>query len=182
LCVNKGGNGDSLSRQLARILDEHGPAAATLLLRLTLRRDVVEELMQELFIKLSSSPDKAWQTQNPAAYVRRAAINLAMDWRRRRVRQIERESLIEADSLVTQQPLVGQELESQEEISQILDAAGSLSELAQQAFILHFVQQESYERVGQILGKTTHQARALCHASVSQIRDTLAHRERQATP
>ena len=55
------------------------------MLRLTLRRDVAEDLMQELFLKLSNSNglDRANQ---PAAYAYRSAINLAFDWRRKNKR------------------------------------------------------------------------------------------------
>ena len=73
-----------MSSEAWKILQEHGPAAYALLVRLTLRRDVAEELLQDLFVKLGAGGNGA---ALPGAYVRRAAVNLAMDWRRRRRRE-----------------------------------------------------------------------------------------------
>lgn len=51
-------------------------------MRLTLRRDVAAELLQELFVRLGTSEIE--NARDPTAYAWRAAINLAMEWRRRR--------------------------------------------------------------------------------------------------
>lgn len=67
--------------QLLELLDQSGASLLALLTRLTLRQDVAEELMQDLFLRLSSAKDQGgidcWY-----AYARRTAINLAFDWRR----------------------------------------------------------------------------------------------------
>jgi len=73
--------------QLLELLDQSGASLLALLTRLTLRQDVAEELMQDLFLRLSSAKDQGgidcWY-----AYARRTAINLAFDWRRRqKIRQ-----------------------------------------------------------------------------------------------
>lgn len=68
--------------ELLELLDRSGAGLHALLTRLTLRPDVAEELMQELFLKLSAAKDQGgidcWH-----AYARRTAINLAFDWRHR---------------------------------------------------------------------------------------------------
>ena len=53
----------------------------------------------------------------------------------------------------------------------------SLPELARQAFVLRYVQDESYEAVGVALGRTAHQARGLCHSAVVEIRRRLGVRQ-----
>lgn len=60
-----------------------------LLARLTLREDVAEDLLQELAMKLASSIGFS-QAHQPVAYAKRAAVNLAIDWRRRRAREAAR--------------------------------------------------------------------------------------------
>jgi DNA-directed RNA polymerase specialized sigma24 family protein len=74
-----------LDEQLARLLEfleNSGPGLHAMLTRLTLREEVAEDLMQELFIRLSKS--KAFEkARNRQAYARRCAINLAFDWRQR---------------------------------------------------------------------------------------------------
>lgn len=69
----------SRQEELLEFLDRSGAELYTLLTRLTLRQDIAEELMQELFIKLSRSRGPAKVTKWDA-YARRAAINLAFDW------------------------------------------------------------------------------------------------------
>jgi DNA-directed RNA polymerase specialized sigma24 family protein len=67
--------------ELLDLLDKFGAGLHALLTRLTLREDVAEELLQDLFIKLQGAKDQGridcWY-----AYARRTAINLAFDWRR----------------------------------------------------------------------------------------------------
>ncbi len=67
--------------------------------------------------------------------------------------------------------------EETEDIARILDAAEDLSDSVRDAFILRYVQDEPYDRIAEILGKTAHQVRALCHAGVKQLRERLAEKE-----
>jgi RNA polymerase sigma factor (sigma-70 family) len=151
-----------------KILQEHGQAVHALLLRLTLRRDVAEDLLHDLFIKLAS---RIARVDDPAAYMCRAAINLAMDWRRK---QKKRPPTIFASG---EQRELGVSLEQAEEIDRILLAAENLSDLERQVFVLRFVLQESHERIGQMLQKTSHQSRGLCDAVAKHIRKELAERQ-----
>ena len=68
-------------KELLELLDRSGASLYALLTRLTLRGDVAEELMQELFIKLTKT-SKLNSVKNWSDYAHRAAINLAFDWRR----------------------------------------------------------------------------------------------------
>ena len=149
------------------ILSEHGPAAHALLLRLTLRADVADDLLHDLFVRLHR---RVGRTENPAGYVHRTAVNLAMDWRAKRRPTVDLSttdpSASDPDPLVTAGNV--------DEIRRILDvAAASLSELERQAFALRFVQQLSFEEVGTLIGRTPHRARGLCHAAVRRIRRKL---------
>ena len=82
---------------LLELLDRAGPSLHVLLTRLTLRQDVAEELMQELFIRLHNSRSFI-RTAKPSAYAFRTAVNLAMDWRRRKKKtQSLDEHLLPAD-------------------------------------------------------------------------------------
>jgi RNA polymerase sigma factor (sigma-70 family) len=153
-----------------KVLQEHALAAHALLLRLTLRRDVAEDLLHDLFVKLAR---RIACVQDPAAYMCRAAINLAMDWRRRETKRPL------AAFPPREQRGPGVLLEQAEEIDGILDAAESLSDLERQVFVLRFVMHESHERIGQVLQRTAHQSRGLCDAVAKHIRKELG--ERQAT-
>jgi RNA polymerase sigma factor (sigma-70 family) len=148
-------------------LQQNASKIYALLLRITLRRDVADDLLHDLFIKLAG---RIAHVDDPAAYMARTAINLAMDWRRRDRRPPSDASPQEP----TAPPQAEQVLENAEEIERILQAAQSLSKLEQQVFVLRFVQQESHEQVAQVVQRTPHQVRGLCDAVVKHIRRQLS--------
>ena len=152
---------------LLELLDASGGRLHALLTRLTLREDVAEDLMQELFMKLVRSKGFA-KAANKAAYARRAAMNLTFDWRRSRKRNPSPAAMTVEPVASNPSPL--NRLIRDEQLVQILDATGWLSELCRDAFVLRHIQQEPYETIADQLGRTPHQVRALCHKTVEQIR------------
>jgi len=155
--------------ELLELLEKSGAGLYALLTRLTLREDVAEELMQELFLKLNTARDQGgidcWQ-----AYARRAAINLAFDWRRRQKirRTCSLDGVLERAS-EDRAPL--SRLIESEELEHVLAAIGRLHGASREAFILRYLQQDSYEDIAGQLGKTVHQVRALCFRALSTLRN-----------
>lgn len=160
----------SRRRELLEVLDKSGPSLYALLTRLTLREDIAEELMQELFIKLSSARNSA-AIESWSAYAHRAAVNLAFDWRRRQKRvPLSLEQVGERAS-PDSSPL--RKLIQSEEIEQTLDAIGRLKKEPRQALVLRYIQQQSYEHIAEQLGRTPHQVRALCSKALNRLRAIL---------
>ncbi len=100
-----------------------------LLWRLTSRVDVAEDLLQELTVKLAAS-DTFAKADLPLAFARRSATNLALDWRRARVR---REALLDGyaaacppEPTPADAALAG--MIAQEDLARVLDALASLRE------------------------------------------------------
>ena len=158
--------------KLLELLDTHSRTLHSLLLRLTLRHDIAEDLMQELFIKLSDSQafDKA---ANHLAYACRTAINLAFDWRRK-----NRPALCpptQSDYLGSHENSPLSKLIQSEQIQQILNAMEKLKTTSRQICVLHYIQQESYQDIARQLGKTPHQTRALCAKALTKLRKLLDH-------
>ena len=157
-------------KQLLELLDRSGAKLHTLLTRLTLREDVAEDLMQELFIKISDVATSK-KISNWDSYAYRTAVNLAFDWRRKN-KQIS--VLLEA---VTEppsddcSPLSG--LIRNEAIQEVLSTVGRLNGTAREAFVMRYIQQESYEFIASQLDKTPHQVRALCSKVMNYLRDVL---------
>lgn len=156
---------------LLGLLEREGYSLHAMLFRLTLRQDVAEDLMQELFLKLRLAPGFA-AAQDQGAYVRRAAFNLAMDWRRARRPGVSLDQMV--GELIDHSASPLKRLVQAEQWDRILDAACQLTELCRDAFLLRFVEQESYELIAAQLGKTPHQVRALCHKAVEQFRSEMA--------
>jgi RNA polymerase sigma-70 factor (ECF subfamily) len=156
-------------KQLLELLDRSGAKLHTLLTRLTLSEDVAEELMQELFVRLS---DVATQRtiSNWDAYAYRAAVNLAFDWRRNKQTFVPMEGVSEP---VSEDCLPLDGLIRNEAVQQILSAIGQFNGAAREAFVMRYIQQESYESIAGRLNKTPHQVRALCSRVINDLRDML---------
>ena len=168
----------SRQKELLELLDTSGAELFALLTRLTLREDIAEELMQELFIKLQSSRglDRA---ANPRAYARRAAINLAFDWRRNHRRSVQRLEKIRRRASNDDSPLAI--MIHSEELRETLDALGRLKKASREALVMRYIQQESYESIAEQMGKTSHQVRAMCSRAVHHLRQILGSNHRQFT-
>ena len=164
-------------KELLELLDRSGAELYALLTRLTLREDVAEELMQDLFIKLKNSKSTA-KIANPGAYARRAAINLAFDWRRSRRRKVVRLSQITEPIADSASPLGT--LINSEELQETLNAIGRLKKASREVLIMRYIQQESYDDIARQMGKTSHQVRAICSRSIGRLRDMLGANHRQS--
>ena len=161
---------ENRQRQLLELLDTSGATLYALLTKLTLREDVAEELMQDLFVKLSDTRglDKI---HNWGAYAHRAAINLAFDWRRRQKRALLSLQNVGEPASSDSSPLG--ELIHAEELQETLNAICQLRKASRQALVMRYIQQESYECIAEQLGKTPHQVRALCSKALDHLRHIL---------
>lgn len=155
------------SSGLLSILDVYGAELYALLTRVTLRSDVAEDLLQELFLKLRDSAGLA-RARNARAYVFTAAIHLAFDWRRTRkpLASLDREPAAPGS------PVLERMIQA-EEFEQVLDALDQLSDLGRQVVVLRYLQHHEYRQIAQELGKTEHQVRALCSKAISQLQTIL---------
>jgi RNA polymerase sigma-70 factor (ECF subfamily) len=142
------------------LLAERGARLYGLLYRLTLRTDVAEDLLQELFLKLNDSP--AWrQCRDPAAYATRAAVHLAYDWHRVQKRTPNHQALPQETMAETASPL--STMIQRDDIQALLDAMAQLPETIHECLVLRHLENESYEDIARRFDRTAHQIRALCH-------------------
>ncbi len=161
---------DDERNRLLILLETAGTRLHGLLVRLTLREDVAEDLMQDLFLKLSQA--KGFQrADDPIAYAHRAAIHLAFDWRRSRARNRPADAFLTDPAADAPTPLNC--LIQREEYELVLGSLDKLSELGRDVLLLRYLEQESYEAIGRQLGKTPHQVRALCHKAIVRLRSLL---------
>jgi RNA polymerase sigma-70 factor, ECF subfamily len=158
---------DPQARDILDLLAREGPRLHALLVRLTLRQDVAEELMQDLFLKLYHARGYAEAT-NRGGYAWQAAVHLAFDWRRSRNRRRDAEPLPAEPAVEPSSPLEG--LVAAEEAEQILTAARELPETMRYVFVMHWIQEQPYETIAADLGKTVHQVRGLSHKAMSRVR------------
>jgi len=162
-------------KELLELLDRSGAELYTLLTRLTLREDVAEELMQELFIKLSNSRALA-RAANRDAYVRRTAINLAFDWHRAARRAALGLDRVDRQAQSDDSPLA--KLIQSEELRETLDAIGRLKKTSREALVMRYIQQQSYDHIAEQMGRTSHQVRAMCSRALSHLRNLIGSNRR----
>jgi RNA polymerase sigma factor (sigma-70 family) len=170
LCTSLGGFLQKRHKELLELLDKSGASLYKLLTRLTLREDIAEELMQELFIKLSNSRGFR-KCISRDAYARKTAINLAFDWRRKFRHKLRLPSKIYEP--VSNDSSALSKLIQTEELEEILDAIGQLNRTWRQALVMRYIQQLSYDDIAGQMEKTPHHARALCSKALNRLRDIL---------
>jgi RNA polymerase sigma-70 factor (ECF subfamily) len=159
------------TERVLAVLQDSGQKLHALLLRLTLRADVAEDLLQELFLKLNQSAGFAGATDR-TAYAFRAAIHLAFDWRRGRKPGVVGLEQIEQVEECAASPL--QNLVARERMERVLDVVGRLRGIQRDAVVMHYIEQESFQSIAEQLNKTPHQVRGLCHKGIRQLRNRLA--------
>ena len=164
-------------RELDRLLTSHGPSLHALLTRLTLRPDVAEDLMQDLFLQLARS-NGFDQATDRVAYAFRCAINLAMAWRRQR-RSRPAIAAIVVEPPDTHKTTLGGIIDA-EQLNRTLDALDLLSEESRQIVVLRFIQDQPYETIARQIGRTAHTTRALCHKAIRRLRAVLNEKESEA--
>ncbi len=157
-------------QRLLNLLESDGRRIHVLLTRLTLCENTAEDLMQELFIRLSKS-ESFDQANDQTAYAIRAATNLAFEWRRKQRRTIRSQSL--TDEPIARNTSPADMLEREEQHARVLQALDKMSDLSRQVIVLHRLDGESYDAIASQLGKTPHQVRAICSKAISQLRDLL---------
>jgi RNA polymerase sigma factor (sigma-70 family) len=156
-------------RKILQLLDTSGPSLHRLLGRLTQRQDVVGDLLQELCLRLwnSKSFDKAL---NPSAYAYRAALNLAFEWRRQQQTSCQP---LDQNCRATNDSSALEKIIQAEEIEQVLDAASKLNHLARDVVVMHYIEQDSYEKIADWLGKKPQHIRSVCAKAIAQLRVSL---------
>ena len=158
-------------RKILQLLDMSGARLHRLIAKLTLREDVVGDLLQELFIRLCNSKafDKA---KDPFAYAYRVAINLAFEWRRQQ--KTTYQPLNENCVATKGGSSALEQMIYEEELEQILNAVSKLTDLGRDVVVMRYIEQDSFEEIGQRLGKKPQYMRALCSKATARLRELLA--------
>ena len=155
---------------LLRLLDEYGVRLHALLAKITLRCDVAEELLQELFLKLHNAEGLA-QSPRPEQYLFRSAIILALDWRNRERREVHGKPLNGREAGSYHSPI--EQLVRREELGKVMLAVKHLPPADRELVVLRFLHGNSYEELADQLGSTPHRVRALCSKAVGRLRKEL---------
>jgi len=157
-------------QELLDLLETVGPRVHVLLTNLTGRVDAAEDLLQELFLKLSRS--NGFKTApNQEAYLLRSAIHIAFDWRKQNRKLI---SLEDFKTEITQpgiSPADG--LIQAEMVGKVLQALEMLSDNDRELICMRFLEEMSNETLAAHLGVSAHQVRSKCSKAMDRLRRIL---------
>jgi RNA polymerase sigma factor (sigma-70 family) len=163
-------------RLLLSLLEDHGADLLALFTRITLRADVAEDLLQELFLKLRNAGGLVC-ADNRKAYLFRTAMHLAFDWRRKRRVTEPLPTEVAVRAKLPLDHLIGVE-----QLEEVLDALQSLSELNREVLVLRYLQSHDYPKIAEMLGKTEHHVRSICSKALGQLRAALQTESEQREP
>jgi RNA polymerase sigma-70 factor (ECF subfamily) len=149
------------------LLDSCGSRLHALLAKLTANRDAADELLQDLFVRLLRTTGIA-DASHPEAYLFRAAINLAFDWRKY-TRRAPIFTLLEED-VATDDVGPLDRLVQHESVERVLMAIEQLSEQDRELISLRFLQGESPEWIAERCDSTPHRIRSRCSKAVARLR------------
>jgi RNA polymerase sigma factor (sigma-70 family) len=154
---------DDAQRALS-LLADHGPRLHALLVRITLREDAAEDLMQELFLRLSRQHTLA-RAADPLGYAVRTATRLAFDWRRTQRRRRDASPIVVEPTLAAEPGY-----EAREDLQQALNAMELLPLLQRDVIVMRYLESRPYDEISAALQRPKDQIRALCHKGLSTLR------------
>ena len=170
---------DDHTDQILSTLSQQGAKLHAMLLRITLREGVAEDLMQELFLRLYRRRD-LHRIRNLEAYLMTAATRLAFDWRRSQRRRRDGARLDIDPATSSAGPTM--EIELRDELDKLLEDVGRLPVQMRQLIVLRYLEECSYEDISNMLDKTPHQVRALCHKAITKLRKMQIASAKTGTP
>lgn len=159
---------NSKSEIVKELLAAHGCRLYRLLMRLTRRPEIAEDLLQELMLRMLKS-NGLLASRHPHRYAIRSAINLAFEWRRQQHCVVGPLTTDVPDIIVR----AGDEIEHREALDALLEAVGRLRPNLQQVIVLRYLEGRSCFEIAEMLGKSTHQIRGLCYRGITLLRQHL---------
>ena len=137
-----------------------------------------EDVLQTIFLRLASGKEQRDQTPNPAAYLRRASVNAALDLMRgrQRARLISLESVEPTNEFLNSSGFnPEQECADRELCALVREAITKLGERAATVFVLRYIEgydnREIAEAVGasqMVVAVTLHRARTRLRREINQ--------------
>lgn len=157
-------------QELLDLLETVGPRVHVLLTKLTGRVDAAEDLLQELFLKLSRSGGFK-NAPNREAYLLRSAIHIAFDWRKQNRNMVS----LEDSKIETTQPGMSpaDSLIQTELVEKVLQALELLSENDRELLCMRFLDEMSNEMLATHYGVTVHHVRSKCSKAMDRLRRIL---------
>lgn len=164
--------------QFEAVVREHQEFVFRTLVRLTGSREHVEDLAQEVFLRLYRSLENFRGDAKMTTYLYRITLNVAQDeWKRRRKEQSHSsfddpeagwgERLAHADGNA-ERILTGKQM-----LADLERALGELSEPERQVIVMFHQEELTYEKIAEVLGLPLNTVRTHLHRGRKKLKDRL---------
>lgn len=158
---------------------EHQAAVARTLLRLTGRREDVEDLAQEVFLRLYRALPGFRGEAAISTYLYRITVNVAQDaWKRRR--RVERpltsfsdEDAGWEDRLAHPDRNAEEQMKDVEFARAVDDQLARLAQMERAVLVLYHQEEQSYEQIALTLGMPINTVRTHLHRGRTKLREAL---------
>lgn len=118
--------------------------------------DQAADLVQDTFIKLLQTRDELFGIKEPRAYLTSIAKNLLIDQvRRKRIEQAYLDGLSQMEYMLDAVASPEDQMQIIQAINQLCKALEGVSEKAQQAFILHYLEGYTHKEIAERLNVST---------------------------
>ncbi len=167
--------------QFEEIVRRHEEFVFRVLTRLTGSREQVEDLAQEVFLRLYRGIEDFRGEAKLTTYLYRIALNVAQDeWKRRR-REQAHTSLSDPDAgwenrLAHAGANAEEQLRQRETLREVNEALGALSEMERGALVLFHQEECTYEQIAQVLQLPVNTVRTHLHRGRERLRSILKER------
>ncbi|HEV3162583.1 MAG TPA: sigma-70 family RNA polymerase sigma factor [Isosphaeraceae bacterium] len=156
------------------IVGQHGRLVWRTAYRLLGNHADAGDCFQETFLSALSAARRQ-RVDNWGGFLQRLATARALDRLRRRLRQSARAGHLSDEATVPcPEPGPSVQAEAQELNDQLRRALADLPPKQAEAFCLHYLEQWSYQQVGQHLGLATNAVGSLLHRARAGLRDALS--------
>lgn len=158
-----------------------------MLIRLTGSREQVEDLAQEVFLRLYRGLEDFRGEAKLTTYLYRITLNVAQDeWKRRR-RERGSLSLNDPDAGWENRLAHGganaeEQVRKQEMLRQVNDALGELSEAERQVLVLFHQEERTYEQIAQVMHMPVNTVRTHLHRGRQRLKAILKERRQACAP
>ncbi len=144
--------------------------------RITGKASDAEDAVQSVFLRLARREEARDYAPSPGAYLRRAAVNAALDLLRSRIAGTESVAGGDLDRAPGKLPGPDSSQREQELRSWLRSALARLSPAAAEVFTLHFVEGLANHEIATLLGKSRTVVNVLLHRARQQLRAQLPQR------
>lgn len=154
-----------------RLLEEHGSALLTLLVRLCPQRGDADDLFQETAVRVwKQFAQRPW-FRNPRSWLLTIGYRVFIDWTRARKRRIHGSDAVEV--IDSKSPPPSEALESLEERDQLHLALQRLPENLREILVLHYTGDLSLRRIAEITSLPVGTVKSRLHTALNELRSLL---------